>query len=131
MDIRPGTRDSNRPRKGADIADRLLDLAAGALQVAAGLPEEPIGKHIARQLIRAGTSPAANYEEARCAESRADFAHKVAVATKEVRETLYWLRLVDRMRLSAHPELKNHIDQADQLVAILTASRATARRQRG
>ena len=57
------------------------------------------------------------------------FIHKVAIAAKEVRETLYWFRLVERMNLSSHLKLRHQIDQVDQLVAILTKSRATARKR--
>ena len=68
----PGTRISDAilhsSRKGDDIADRLLDLSVGVLEIAMGLPDNPIGKHISRQLFRSGTSPGANDEEARCAE---------------------------------------------------------------
>jgi len=62
MNLQPITGNSYRQahRKGADIVDRLLDLAVGALEVATELPEDSIGKHIACQLLRAGTSPAAN-----------------------------------------------------------------------
>src|SRR5262245_15129275 len=64
------------------------------------------------------------------AESPADFTHKVRIALKEVRETRYWLNLVLRAELledaKVLPEL---IDEAGQLVAILTASANTARRR--
>ena len=48
------------------------------------------------QLERSGPGAGANYEEARGAESPADFVHKVRVALKELRETRYWLRLARR-----------------------------------
>ena len=73
--------------KGDDIANRLLDLAIASLQLATRLEGTPAGKHIARQLIGCSTSTGANYEEARSAESPADFAHKVGIAAKEVGET--------------------------------------------
>ena len=85
--------------KGDDIASRLLEFAARILDVIAGLPQTVLGKHIARQLTRAATSGGANYEEARGAESRADFAHKVQVSAKEVRESVYWVKLIQRMAL--------------------------------
>jgi four helix bundle protein len=50
-------------------------------------------KHIARQLLRAATGGGANYTEARGAESRADFIHKLGIANQDVREALYWLQL--------------------------------------
>ncbi|MBI3722350.1 four helix bundle protein [bacterium] len=61
--------------KGDDIADRLLEFSAQVLLIVGELPANGAGKHVARQLTRAGTSGGANYEEARAAESRADFAH--------------------------------------------------------
>ncbi len=48
---------------------------------------------MAYQMMRSGTSVAANYEEACVAESRADFVHKLGIALKESRETRFWLRL--------------------------------------
>jgi len=88
-------------RLGGDIAERLLELAAGALAVSAELPTHPSGRHVALQLARAGTAGGANYEEARAAESRSDFIHKVGIASKEVRETGYWLTVVKRANWKA------------------------------
>ena len=86
-----------------------------------------VGKHIARQLTKAATSGGANYEEARGAESRADFAHKVQGAAKEVRESVYWVKLIQRTRLSCSPTLAWIIREGSELVAILKASAKTAR----
>jgi hypothetical protein len=70
------------------------------------------------------------YEEARGAESPADFFHKVRIALKEVREARYWLKLTVRAGLVNAPDaIAPLIDGADQLVAILTASANTARRR--
>ena len=113
--------------KGADIAERLLDFSAQILALIAGLPPTAVGKHVGRQLLRAGTSGGANYEEARCAESRADFAHKVLVAAKELRESVYWLRLIERARLSRQAHLTALVTEGSELLAILKASARTAR----
>ena len=113
--------------KGDDIASRLLEFAARILDVIAGLPQTVLGKHIARQLTKAATSGGANYEEARGAESRADFAHKVQVSAKEVRESVYWVKLIQRMGLSRKPTLPWIIREGNELVAILKASARTAR----
>gem|GEM_PF-79820 len=119
------TEDSNM--KGDDISNRLLDLAIACLSIASQIDTEPAGKHIARQLIRCSTSNGANYEEARSAESIADFVHKIGVAAKEVRETTWWLRIIDRKRLAPGEEVSRWIDEARQLLAILIASARTAR----
>jgi four helix bundle protein len=71
--------------KGENIATRLLVFGAGVVRLCRRLPDEASAKHIARQL-RAATGGGANYEEARGAESRADFIHKVGIANKELRE---------------------------------------------
>ncbi|MBL4844101.1 MAG: four helix bundle protein, partial [Planctomycetes bacterium] len=91
--------------KGDDIAERLLDFAAEILLVVGGLPKTIQGKHVARQLTRSGTAGGAHYAEARGAESRADFAHKVLLAAKEVAESVYWLRLIERARFSRRTTL--------------------------
>jgi len=83
---------------GADIADRLLEFAACALRFSSRLPRDAIDRHVALQWVRSATSAGANYEEARAAESRDDFAHKVSVAAKESREAGYWTALVHRAR---------------------------------
>ena len=115
-------------RKGQQLADRILDLGVRALEVMRALPKrDPAAKHVGAQLFRA-TSIGANYEEARAAESRDDFAHKVAVAAKEAREMMYWLQLIDRGRLVAGRSLEPLIGEASEVAAILSASKRTARR---
>jgi four helix bundle protein len=113
-------------RLGSDIAERLLNLAAGALRISAELPSHPSGRHVALQLARAGAGSGANYEEARAAESRSDFIHKVGIACKEVRETAYWLTVVQRAAWKA-TGLDDLLNEAVQLAAILSASARTAR----
>ena len=115
--------------KGDDIANRLLDLAIASLQLATRLEGTPAGKHIARQLIGCSTSTGANYEEARSAESPADFAHKVGIAAKEVGETAWWLKITERARLSPSTDTAHWVREARELVAILTASARTARKR--
>lgn len=113
--------------KGDDIAERLLNFAAAVLRLCREMPVDPAGTHVSRQLMRSATGGGSNYEEARGAESRADFAHKVSVAAKEMRESLYWLKLVRRAELSPHRKLDALLDEANQLVAILTSSVKTTR----
>lgn len=113
--------------KGDDIAERLLGFASAVLRLCREMPVDPAGKHVARQLMRAATGGGSNYEEARGAESRADFVHKVSIAAKEMRESLYWLKLVRRAELSPHRSLNDLIGEANELVAILSSSVKTAK----
>jgi four helix bundle protein len=131
-----GTRNSDAnaehgtQRKGDDIAERLLDLAAGVVKLLPQLSKQPGAASLVKQLERCGPAGGANYEEARGAESPADFVHKIRIALKEVRETRYWLKLVVRAGLvQSRDAIAAQIDEADQLVAILTASANTARRR--
>lgn len=126
----PGQRTENAPaprRKGDDIAERLLDAVEGVRALLPGLGGDAAAKHVAKQLWRAMTGGGANYEEARGAESRADFVHKIRVATKELREAHYWLRVVQRSSWLAPAAADALVDETNQLVAILVASALTAR----
>jgi four helix bundle protein len=64
------------------------------------LNKTAVERHIALQFLRAATSAGANYEEACAGESRADFIHKLQIVLKELRESLYWLRLVEKSFLA-------------------------------
>lgn len=114
--------------KGQDISLRLLEWTATILELMPRLPKTESARHIGKQLLRASTSAGANYEEARSAESHADFIHKVSLAAKEAREATYWLRLVQRLELVEHAGRCALCDEGNELVAILTASAKTARR---
>jgi four helix bundle protein len=113
-------------RKGGDIAERLMEFAVFAMRLV--LPKNPAGRHVALQLVRCATSAGANYEEARAAESPADFAHKALVAAKEAREAGYWLRLVHRAGW-VDCNLHAMSTEAHELASILAASARTARKR--
>jgi len=75
---------------------------------------------ISRQLLKSGTSIGANIEEAIAGQSRKDFTSKLAIASKEARETRYWLRLLDRSQLTTL-NLQDYLVDIEELVKILTA----------
>jgi four helix bundle protein len=76
---------------------------------------------LARQILRAGTSIGANIEEATAAYSRKDFLHKMSIASKEARETNYWLRLIDQAGILPSVDLSPHMDDSLELIRLLTA----------
>ena len=80
--------------------------------------------HFAKQLLRSVTAPAANYGEARAAESRADFIHKMKICLKELRETDVWLQFVSALSSDATP-WRGLRDECDELIAIFVASLKT------
>jgi four helix bundle protein len=110
-----------------ELSDRLINFAARVGKVADALPDTRLGRHIAGQLVRCGTSPAPNYEEACGAESRKDFIHKLRVCLKELRETRCWLRLIIRADLLPEIRLTDLLDECCQLCNIMGQSIATAR----
>ena len=82
---------------------------------------------ISRQLIRAATSVAANYRASQRAKSKADFVNKIGTAEEEADESLLWLEFLEELSTREHPDLKRLLKECDELVAILTACRKTAR----
>ena len=82
---------------------------------------------MAGQILRSGTSCGANYEEACGAESRADFIHKMQIVLKELRETLYWLKLIARSFPNLAQHLQTELREAQELVRIFSKSVITAK----
>jgi len=115
--------------KGANIAGRLLEFGVAVLRLSSQMPRHSAGRHVSLQLVRSATSAGANYEEARAAESRGDFVHKLGIAAKEMREACYWVALVARSGLVT-ANLKDMLGEASELAAILGASARTARLRR-
>ena len=110
-----------------ELSERLLEFAARIGKVVDALPESRLGRHIAGKLIRCGTSPAPNYEEACGAESRKDFIHKLRIALKELRETRCWIRLIIKAELLPQSRISELLDESDQLCNIIGQSILTAR----
>jgi four helix bundle protein len=77
--------------------------------------------------MRSGTSPGSNYEEACGAESRADFIHKLGIVLKELKESRFWLNLINRSNLVGPECLKPLLQECQELCAIVAKSIITAR----
>lgn len=75
---------------------------------------------ISRQLLRSGTSIGANVEEASAGQSRKDFLAKMAIASKEARETRYWLRLFEESDL-VNLDISSELEDVNKLIRILTS----------
>ncbi len=75
---------------------------------------------LAKQLLRSGTSIGANVQEATAAYSKRDFASKMSIASKEARETKYWLRLIQESQV-VKVDLADLIEDVDELIRILTS----------
>jgi len=91
------------------------------------LPNSKAGHTVGNQIIRSGTSVAANYRSACRARSNADFISKITIVEEECDETLFWLELIADSDLIKKDKLYNLTKEADELTAIFTASGKTAR----
>ncbi|UCD81559.1 MAG: four helix bundle protein [Desulfobacterales bacterium] len=121
----------SKDKRTFDLEDRLIDFAVQIIQLAESLPTTVLGKHIARQLIRCGSSPAPNYGEAQSAESRSDFIHKMKVSLKELRETRVWLIMIGRAKLiNPKSKLEPLVKENNELISIFVSSINTARRNK-
>lgn len=76
---------------------------------------------LSKQLLRSGTSIGANVEEAQAGQSRSDFVSKLSIASKEARETCYWLRLLRDSNTIAKNEADALLSEAESIVNILTS----------
>jgi four helix bundle protein len=101
-------------RRIVDLSDRLSQRGFGAL-------------HIARQLIRCGTSIGANAEEAQEGQTKAGFIAKMCISRKEARETVWWLRLAIASRKVTADEVQWELSEANQLLAMIKSAVRTAR----
>ena len=90
----------------------------------------PSCRHVANQLLDAGTSVGANAAEAKSAHSRREFAAKNSIALKEARESTFWLRLILECGLAPDAEADRLLKEAGELTGILTATVRSARRDR-
>ena len=74
---------------------------------------------ISKQLLRSGTSIGANIAEAQAAQSTKDFIHKLSIASKEARETRYWLELLSKSDLTSL-EFEGYLESLDHIINIIT-----------
>jgi len=102
------------------VKDKSFEFALHIIVIARHLRKQK-EYEMARQVLRAGTSVGANIEEALAGVSRADFIAKMAIASKEARETHYWLRLLRGSKTLPAELLDPMLKQIEELLRILTA----------
>ena len=113
-----------------ELSERLWKFAARVGKAVDALPDTRLGRHVAGQLVRSGTSAPPNYDEGCAAESRADFAHKLSTALKEQRETSGWLNFSIIAGLLPSKRIAPLLDESRQLAKILAKSIVTAKANR-
>ena len=104
------------------IVERSFEFAVRIVRLCRFLEtQDRVSRTLANQLLRAGTSIGANIEEGQAGQSKADFTAKMAIARKEARETLYWLKLLKASEIIEVEKLGGITKEADELVRILTS----------
>lgn len=112
--------ESNKEKK-YDLEERTAKFGDAIIEFAKKIPKNAITLPIITQLVKAGTSVGANYNEADNAESRADFKHKISICKKESKETKYWLERVSTAVSELKEEAKCLIREATELNLIFNA----------
>ena len=105
-----------------NVLDKSFVFAVRIVKVYQHLLKDKREYVLSKQLLRSGTSIGANINEAQAGQSKADFASKMSIASKEARETKYWLELLcatgylDKLE----PHVMSLLEQSDELIRILT-----------
>lgn len=113
-----------------DLRRRTKDIAIRIVRLYRSLPTSADAQVIGRQLLRSGTSVAANYRAVCRARSDAEFISKVGVVLEETDETAFWLELLNDTGIVAESLLKPLRDETDQLTRIFSAAKNTASAKR-
>ena len=114
-----------------ELKNRTKRFALMIIKLVDKLPNTKVGNTIGNQLIRSGTSVAANYRASCRARSTADFVSKITVVEEECDESLLWLELILESNQLKNELLSDLIREANELTAIFTASGKTAKQNRG
>ena len=112
--------------KGDELKERTKKFAHRCVKLANSLPNNGLGKHIQKQLIRCATSIAANYRAACVAQSKASFISKLGIVIEEADESNFWLEFIIDERMLRKEQVEPLRKESDQLTAIFTTSRKTA-----
>ena len=115
--------------KGDDIQERLMEFAVRVVRLSDKLPKSRSGSHIAGQLLRSGTAPAAHYAEARSAESAKDFQHKLKICLKELNESRVWLKIIIKSQMFSNEQTDSLYQECDELCRIINTSVKTSRQK--
>src|SRR5438876_9411836 len=113
-----------------DLKNRTKVFSLRVLKLVDAVPKTTAGRALASQIVRSGTSVAANYRAACRTRSTSDFIAKMGIVEEEADETLFWLELLEESKLVPAAKLTAIKQEANELIAITVASIKTARRNR-
>jgi len=103
-----------------DLKDRTRDFALRIVRLYCALPKTTEAQVLGKQLLRSGTSVGAHWREASRARTNAEFISKIEGGLQELEESLYWMELLVEAGIVKADRIKELIDEAHELAAILT-----------
>lgn len=110
-----------------ELKKRTKQFGLRVIRLVESLPSGQTSRTIGNQLLRSGMSVGANYRAACRGRSKADFIAKAGISLEEADECLYWMELLQEAGIVPADRMKDLMKEADELVAIFTASIKTAR----
>jgi four helix bundle protein len=102
-----------------DLDRRLFLFAVGIIRFLQEIKLTPENNVLKNQLTKSSTSSGANYEEAQAASSKADFKNKILIALREMRESNYWLRILQELKIGDQSKNTSLLKESDELKRIL------------
>lgn len=112
----------------AELKERMKRFALRILKMVDSLPRTYSGVAIAKQIVRSGTSPDANYRAACLAKSHKDFVNKLKIVEEELDETIYWIELIIDAELIPERKMRPLYGEAVELLKIIVSSINTSKR---
>ncbi len=112
------------------LKKRTKQFALRVIHLTESLPAGKTADVIGRQLLRSGTSVAANYRAACRAKSPADFIAKMGIVEEETDESVYWMELLVEAGIVKESLLQPLMQEANELLAITVASINTAKKRK-
>jgi four helix bundle protein len=115
------------PSRPEELRDRTKQFAIRIVKLFRALPKTEEARVLGKQVLRSGTSVAANYRAVCRSRSRADFISKLAVVTEEADETVFWLEMLVDTGIVRKAKLEKLLMEANELIRIFGSSLHTAR----
>jgi len=111
-----------------ELKDRLKKFSIRIINMVNSMPDTISGKAIASQVVRSGTSPAANYRAACIAKSNKDFLNKLKMVEEELDETSHWIEIIIDTGMLPEDRMKPLHDECIALLKIIVSSIVTTRK---
>jgi four helix bundle protein len=113
-----------------ELRARTRKFALRVVRMVQALPKNAVADVLGKQVLRSATSVGANYRAACNAVTRPIFLHKMSIVVEEADETVYWLEMIRDAELVKPEKLASLIDEAEQILKIMSASLKTAKTAR-